>query len=461
MSRKINVRSPFYLFIDDSGLNTTTTTTTTTASTTTSTTTQGSTTSTTTVAGQTTQTTTLSSFGCPTLTGGSISQSGVITDPTISLGTIVGKSESYQGALVTSVAANNGVNNYNKTLYFKIQVPAGYTNTGGFIWCSKQFSQTTTTASTTASPNQAPTWVCSTGQLTGGSISGSGSVYYPSVTGGSITGFSLTNNGSLITSVSANGSSTANTITIWFKVLVGSSYYNAGSSVWCSKVLTQATTTTGTTTQATTTADPYNYYFVRGCSGTNYASNDMVVRTTTAQAFNGGETTGAAVFTIFGSCFYIYDDATAAEHASNAGDLNSQTVYNASNTSCSSCTGGGTTTASTTTTTTTTSATAGTNGYYLSVGKSSLSAFCGSTSAVTNAVTCNGSTVANSLNQTVWDNGSAFSGSSLYYVVFNSPYNYAGSTSFTWWQIASNGIVISNGTYTSCSSGGTGGMNQY
>ena len=108
-----------------------------------------------------------------------------------------------------------------------------------------------------------------------------------------------------------------------------------------------------------------------------------------------------------------------------------------------------------------TSATAGTNDYYLSTGKSSLSAFCGSTWAVTNAVTTNGSTVANSLNQTVWDNGSAFSGSSLYYVVKNSPYNYAGSTSFTWWKIASNGVVISNGNYTSCSSGGTGGMNMY
>jgi hypothetical protein len=377
------------------------------------------------------------------------------------LGAIVGKSESYQGALVTSVSANNGVNNYNKTLYFKIQVPAGYTNTGGFIWCSKQFSQTTTTASTTASPNQAPTWVCSTGQLTGGSISGSGSVYYPSVTGGSITGFSLTNNGSLITSVSANSSSTANTITIWFKVLVGSSYYNAGSSVWCSKVLTQATTTTGTTTQATTTADPYNYYFVRGCSGTNYASNDMVVRTTTAQAFNGGETTGAAVFTIFGSCFYIYNNATAAEHASNAGDLNSQTVYNASNTSCSSCTGSGSTTASTTTTTT--SATAGSSSYFISSGRSSLSAFCGVMSQVTNSVSSNGSTAANSLNETVWDNGSAFSGSSQYYIVFDSPYEYEGATSFTWWRIASNGVVISNGTYTSCTGTGSnnGGGNMY
>ena len=446
MSRKINVRSPFYLFIDDSGLNTATNTTTTTT-TTTSTTTAAP------VAGTT--------FGCPTLTGGSISQSGTITDPTISLGAIVGKSESYQGALVTSVSANNGVNNYNKTLYFKIQVPAGYTNTGGFIWCSKQFSQTTTTASTTASPNQAPTWGCSTGQLTGGSISGSGSVYYPSVTGGSITGFSLTNNGTIIQNVTANGSSTTNSITIWFKVLIGSSYYNAGSSVWCSKVLTQATTTTGTTTQATTTADPYNYYFARGCSGTNYASNDIVIRTTTAQTFNGGETTGAAVFNIFGSCFYIYDDATAAEHASNAGDLNSQTVYNAINSSCSACTGSGSTTASTTTTTT--SATAGSSTYYISSGRSSLSAFCGVMSQVTNSVSSNGSTVANSLNQTVWDNGSAFSGSSQYYIVFDSPYQYEGATSFTWWRIASNGVVISNGTYTSCTGTGSnnGGGNMY
>jgi len=449
MSRKINVRSPFYLFIDDTNLNNTGTTTTTTTSTTTAAPVAGST------------------FSCPTFTGGGIAQNGTITDPTPSGGTIVGKSESYQGALITSVAPNNGINNYNKTLYFKILVPtnSNYTNSAGYIWCPVQFSQTTTTSTTTASSNQAPTWSCTTGQLTGGSISGSGTVYYPQVTGGSITGFALSPNGTIIQNVTPNSSSTnTQTITIYFKILVDSNYYNAGSTFWCPKPLIQGVSSSATTQPPATTLHPYNYYFVRGCSGTNYASNDMVIRSLSSYTFNGLETSGAAVFNIYGSCWYIYNTATMNDYTTNAGDLNSTTVSSSPSGSCIQCTGPSSTTSSSTTTAYTE--------FYLSAGRNALSDFCNTGSSVQNivSVTGTGRTYANSLNNYVYTinggNATIFNGSNKWFLVYNSPMNYAGTGSFNYWEITPQGYIVSSGVYSSCtattSSGGGGQIgNEY
>lgn len=455
MSRKINVRSPFYLFVDDSGLtDSSTTSTTTTTNVGTTTTTNGGTTTTT-----TTTTTTVASgttFGCPTLTGGGIAQNGSITDPTPSAGTIVGKSESYQGALITSVSSNHNTYNVNKTLYFKIQVPtnSNYTNSGDYIWCSKQFAQQTTTQATTTQSTSLPLYTCNIASLSGGSASANGTVTYPSVTGGQIVGFSLTNQGSIIQSLSSNSSTSDANKALWWKILPNSNYSNQGQAVWCQHTIVQSYTTT---TQAQTTADPYNYYFIRGCTGTNYSNQDMVIRTSSTLTTSGTGASGSySTLSIYGSCWYAYNTATASEYTSNAGDLNSSTytgtITQSSN--CSTCTGS----ANTTTTTTTTTQSQQYTEFYLSAGRNALTDFCNTGSSVQNIVSVTGlnRTYSTALNQYVYtiNNGNAtiFDGSNKWFLVYTSPMNYAGTGSFNYWEITPQGYIVSSGIYSSCSS---------
>ena len=219
---------------------------------------------------------------------------------------------------------------------------------------------------------------------------------------------------------------------------------------------TAATTTAATTTAATTTAatNPYNYYFVRGCTGTNYSNQDMVIRTLNAQTNNGGQSTGAAVYSIFGSCWYIYNTATATDYSTNAGDLNSQTVGNADFNSCLACQS--TTTAATTTAQQYTE-------FYISAGRNALGDFCGTGSPVQNIVSVPGSnkTYANSLNHYVYTinngNATAFNGSNKWFIVYNSPMNFQGSYSFNYWEITPQGYIVSTGVYQGCTSTTTSG----
>ena len=229
---------------------------------------------------------------------------------------------------------------------------------------------------------------------------------------------------------------------------------------------TEATTTEETTTEATTTADPYNYYFIRGCTGTNYSNQDMVIRTLNAQTNNGGQSTGAAVYSIFGSCWYIYNTATATDYSTNAGDLNSQTVGNADYNSCLACT------SPTTTSGTTTAAQQQYTEFYISAGRNALGDFCGTGSPVQNIVSVTGAnrTYSTALNQYVYtiNNGNAtiFNGSNKWFIVYNSPMNFQGSYSFNYWEITPQGYIVSSGIYQGCtsttSSGGGGQIgNEY
>lgn len=114
---------------------------------------------------------------------------------------------------------------------------------------------------------------------------------------------------------------------------------------------TTAAPTTTTTTQApTTTVDPYNYYFLRGCPGTSYSNQDIVIRTTS----NNITTTGSpasGTYTMWnfnGSCWYAYNTATKNQYDNNDGDLSSATQNPSGHSDCTDCTGGGTTEAPTT-----------------------------------------------------------------------------------------------------------------
>ena len=77
--------------------------------------------------------------------------------------------------------------------------------------------------------------------------------------------------------------------------------------------------------------DPYNYYFLRGCPGTNFENQDIVVRTLST-FISGG------VASINGSCFERYNVATIDQYNNNAGDLSSTTASQ-SFSNCAECTG--------------------------------------------------------------------------------------------------------------------------
>tara|TARA_R110002167_G_scaffold304076_1_gene508333 strand:- start:3840 stop:5363 length:1524 start_codon:yes stop_codon:yes gene_type:complete len=81
-------------------------------------------------------------FDCTTadLRGGDISKTGVLTKPNV-VGVITATKETSGGSAVTSVAANGTSNPVNKTLFYDITVPTGYSNAGATVECSKQYSQ--------------------------------------------------------------------------------------------------------------------------------------------------------------------------------------------------------------------------------------------------------------------------------------------------------------------------------
>lgn len=81
-----------------------------------------------------------------------------------------------------------------------------------------------------------------------------------------------------------------------------------------------------TTTHSNTATAPtsYNYYFVRGCAGTQFANQDRVVKTTST--FTNINTPSATSVTIYGSKFFAYSTTTEAQYLANAGDLPSVDV---------------------------------------------------------------------------------------------------------------------------------------
>jgi hypothetical protein len=98
--------------------------------------------------------------------GGSISQAGVIVNPTVN-GTITAIKDSSGGSTITSYPANTTGSDRNVTLFFDITVPTGYSNTSATVECSKTFSQPTAAL---------PLFTCSIASLTNQAITSFGSI---------------------------------------------------------------------------------------------------------------------------------------------------------------------------------------------------------------------------------------------------------------------------------------------
>lgn len=133
---------------------------------------------------QTIQVTTTSTeaFACSDafLTGGAISQSGTITDPTLE-GVISARKSTSGGSTITSYPANTTGSARDVTLFFDITVPTGFSNTGATVECSKLFSQPSTTL---------PPFGCNDAGLTGQGIAVNGSIKKGTANKGTITAFS-------------------------------------------------------------------------------------------------------------------------------------------------------------------------------------------------------------------------------------------------------------------------------
>ena len=176
------------------------------------------------------------------LSGGSITQAGVITNPTVN-GTITAIKDSSGGSTITSYPANSTGSDRSVTLYFNVTVPTGYSNTGATVEVSKAFTQPTAAL---------PTFTCSIASLSNQAIYTSGTIVKGLADKGTITGFSPLN---------FNAVSTDTSRSVTYTVTPpGSGYSNSGGSdISCAITLTQPA-------MKPTAGDKQHYY-----AGWNYS----------------------------------------------------------------------------------------------------------------------------------------------------------------------------------------------
>lgn len=167
------------------------------------------------------------SFGCgdAAFSGGSIAQDGTITKPNsvAAVGTIKATSG---GSAITSHSANTTGSNRTVTLFFDLTAPAGYTNAGATVECSKDFEQ----------PAASPEFTCTTANLSGQRISQSGIVDYGTAALGSITAHTSSSSDFSNGKFAEVSSDTPRTVT--FTVTVPGGYSNSGT-ISCPVNITQ------------------------------------------------------------------------------------------------------------------------------------------------------------------------------------------------------------------------------
>ena len=150
--------------------------------------------------------------------GGGITQAGVITKPN-SVAAVGNIKASSGGSAITSHSANGTGSTRTVTLFFDLTAPAGYSNAGSTVECSKSFEQ----------PAANPAFDCGIAGLSGQNISKKGIIDAGSVSEGTISSFSPLN----FAEVDTN---TARTIT--FTIDVPAGYSNTGT-ITCSVSITQ------------------------------------------------------------------------------------------------------------------------------------------------------------------------------------------------------------------------------
>lgn len=150
-----------------------------------------------------------------TLSGFAVSQAGVITLPSTSVGTIASSSPSSFAIVDT---------NTTRTLSLDITVPSAYLNEGQTVTCT-----------TTATQSLTPTFTCSDVTLSGFAVSQAGVVTLPSLSTGTIASSSPS-------SFAIVDTNTTRTLSVVINVPAG--YFNTGSTVTCTTTATQTATPT-------------------------------------------------------------------------------------------------------------------------------------------------------------------------------------------------------------------------
>lgn len=174
--------------------------------------------------------------------GGSISQSGTIVDPTVN-GSITAKRTTSGGSAITSYPANTTGSDRNVTLFFDVTVPAGYSNTGSTVQISKTFSQPTSSL---------PTFTCSIAALTNQAVYSTGTIVKGISSKGTITGFSPVDFGSVT-------NDTSRTVTYSITPPASGFSNSGGSNISCNISMTQPSL-------KPTIGDSQHYYSDRGYS---------------------------------------------------------------------------------------------------------------------------------------------------------------------------------------------------
>ena len=166
-------------------------------------------------------------FSCSdaAFSGGSIANDGTIVKPNsvAAVGTIKSTSG---GSAITSYSANNTGSDRTVTLYFDLTAPAGYSNAGSTVECSRDFVQ----------PASTPEFTCTTANISGGKISRGGIVDYGTAALGEITGHTSTASDFSNGKFAEVTSDTVRSVT--FTVSVPSGYSNSGT-IDCTVSLTQ------------------------------------------------------------------------------------------------------------------------------------------------------------------------------------------------------------------------------
>jgi hypothetical protein len=166
------------------------------------------------------------------LTGGNISATGVISNPSYSIAHLDHIEDSGNNT-ITSVPANNGSSAIPVTLTFVFTVPAGYTNAGAELECDKTFTQQPTTAPKV-------NLVCSDATFSGFTITSQGNIIAGTVSYLGNTGVTPNN----ITTESGDykydpvSASTSRTISVTFRIL-NTAWLNYLQSITCTVNLTQ------------------------------------------------------------------------------------------------------------------------------------------------------------------------------------------------------------------------------
>lgn len=151
-----------------------------------------------------------------TFTGFAVSYDGVITLPTIDIGTISATSPaSFSDPEVDTL----------RTLSVDVTVPSGYYNAGATLACSTTATQ----------PGNQPALACDDITFTGLAVDFKGAITTPSVDIGTVASISPTSFSGHVTT------DTSRTITI--NVTVPSGYSNSGATLACSKTVTQSAVT--------------------------------------------------------------------------------------------------------------------------------------------------------------------------------------------------------------------------